>query len=97
MAESTRVARLGALEVHLKKSVEITQPIVDEVNQLPTDAPWVVLRYNPNSGKWQNAQTYESFEAADEAFATQTQNNGYEGARRLGVGGRDGNGRVIGP
>lgn len=87
MTESTRVARVGATEVHLKKSVEVTREVVDDVPQLPTSSPWVVLRYNTSAGKWQNAQTYDTFEDADTAFVNQTKNAGRGAAERLGIGG----------
>lgn len=88
MPQSTRVATISQsdLEIHLKKNLEITSGIVDQINQLPTSEPWVILRYNRNSGKWQNAQTFSSFEDADEQFVTLAQNNGVANASRLAVG-----------
>jgi hypothetical protein len=97
MTSSTRVARLGTLEIHLKKSVEVTREVADQIPQLPTDDPWVILRYNPNSGKWQNAQTFESFQEADEKFVTLAQNNGAENASRLKAGGGPGAPREVTP
>jgi len=95
--KSTRIAEGKALEIHLKKNVEVTPEMCDHIPQLPTSDPFVVVTYNKNSGKWTNAKTFDNFREADEHFTERSKGEGYDAGRlKMGKPERHKHGRMIG-
>lgn len=95
MPESTRVGTVGNLEVHLKKQIEITREMVNEIPTLPDTDPWYVATKNTNTGEWTFEQSFDSFADAQDRFVTVCQNEGIDDAGTLQVGGKGGRGRVF--
>lgn len=87
-SKSTRIGTTGSVEIHLKKNIEVSRSVAEQVPQLPTSDDWVLLRYNPNSGKWMNAKTFNSFQEADKEFVKMCKNNGVGNANKMTVGGK---------
>lgn len=95
--ESTRVGKLGTLEVHLKKGVELTSKVLDEINDLDHTHSWYVVKYNPNADIWVSGEGFDNFNDADQEFKDVCIDEGLSNADRLlpNSNAPNGRGRVV--